>query len=105
MKARFSPRAFLHTVFLAVTLLFGMASTQAMAAGKEPAIQSQPAVNINQASAAELAEVLQGVGLKRAEDIVNWRQTHGPFKSADDLVNVKGIGSSTVDKNRGRIRL
>lgn len=105
MKARFSPRALLHTVFLAVTLLFSMASTQAMAAGKEPAIQSQAAVNINQASAAELAEVLQGVGLKRAEDIVSWRQTHGPFTSADDLVNVKGIGPSTVEKNRGRIRL
>ncbi|PKM22395.1 MAG: Fis family transcriptional regulator [Gammaproteobacteria bacterium HGW-Gammaproteobacteria-14] len=105
MNTQFNPKAFLHTILLAVTLLFGVASTQAVAAGKEPAIQSQPAVNINQASAAELAEVLQGVGLKRAEDIVSWRQTHGPFKSADDLVNVKGIGSSTVDKNRGRIQL
>jgi competence protein ComEA len=90
---------------LVFTLLFGALSPHAFAAGKEPAIQAQPVVNINKASAAELAESLQGVGLKKAQDIVAWRDKNGPFKSVDDLANVKGIGGSTLEKNRSRIRL
>lgn len=60
-------------------------------------------VNINQASAPEIAEALQGVGLTKAEAIVSYRDSHGSFRHADELVNVKGIGLSTVDKNRDRI--
>lgn len=60
-------------------------------------------VDINKASAEILAETLTGVGLKRAEDIVAFREKNGRFKSIDDLVLVKGIGASTVDKNRERI--
>jgi competence protein ComEA len=62
-------------------------------------------VNINQASAEELAELLKGVGLKKAQEIVDYRLQNGPFKSANDLSNVKGIGSTTVEKNRERILL
>jgi competence protein ComEA len=98
-------RTHLQALLLAVTMLFGIVAPQAYAAGPEPAIQTQPAVNINKASAAELSEVLVGVGLKKAEEIVVWREKNGPFKSVDDLAKVKGIGGSTVEKNRARIRL
>lgn len=60
-------------------------------------------VNINTADAATLAKELQGVGLKRAQAIVEYRQKHGPFKSADELALVKGIGPAAIDKNRDRI--
>ncbi len=60
-------------------------------------------VNINQASAQEIADALQGVGMTKAEAIVSYRDSHGAFQHADELVNVKGIGLSTVDKNRDRI--
>ncbi|MDZ4728530.1 MAG: ComEA family DNA-binding protein [Xanthomonadales bacterium] len=60
-------------------------------------------VNINQASAQEIADTLQGVGMTKAEAIVSYRDSHGAFRDADELVNVKGIGLSTVDKNRDRI--
>lgn len=60
-------------------------------------------LNINAAKAEVLAETLTGVGLKRAEEIVAFREDNGPFKSVDDLVLVKGIGASTVEKNRARI--
>lgn len=62
-------------------------------------------VNINTANAAELAESLDGVGQSKAELIVKYRQMHGAFKHADELVNVRGIGLSTVDKNRANITL
>jgi competence protein ComEA len=60
-------------------------------------------VNINTADAAELAEALDGVGQSKAELIVKYREMHGDFKHADELVNVRGIGLSTVDKNRENI--
>jgi competence protein ComEA len=63
------------------------------------------AVNINTASAEELAEALKGVGLSKAEAIVAYRQTHGGFQHIDELVNVKGIGLRTVDRNRDNILL
>lgn len=62
-------------------------------------------VNINQASAQEIADVLQGVGMTKAEEIVRYRDNNGAFRHADELVNVKGIGLNTVEKNRERISL
>jgi competence protein ComEA len=62
-------------------------------------------VDINQASAQEIAETLQGVGMTKAEEIVRYRDSNGAFKHVDELVNVKGIGLATVDKNRERISL
>lgn len=56
-------------------------------------------VNINTADAATLANNISGVGLKKAQAIVAYRQTHGPFKNAQELANVKGIGMKTVQKN------
>lgn len=48
-------------------------------------------VDINHADTAELV-TLKGVGPKRAEAILSYRQAHGAFQSVDDLSNVKGIG-------------
>ena len=61
-------------------------------------------VNINTADAATLARELKGIGLKRAQAIVDYRAKHGPFKSADELGLVKGIGPAAIDKNRLDIR-
>lgn len=61
------------------------------------------AVNINTADAESLASELNGIGEAKAIAIVEYRQQNGPFKSADDLALVKGIGDSTVDKNRDNI--
>lgn len=62
-------------------------------------------VNINTADAATLAAHLHGVGPAKARAIVEYRQTHGAFKSADELAAVKGIGLATVEKNREHIQL
>ncbi len=60
-------------------------------------------INVNTADAATLAEVLNGVGAKRAEAIVKWRQDHGPFTSIDQLTEVRGVGGEILAKNRDRI--
>jgi competence protein ComEA len=62
-------------------------------------------VNINQADAATIAKSLDGIGQSRAQAIVDWRTAHGPFKKADDLHHVKGIGKATIERNRDAILL
>lgn len=64
-----------------------------------------PSVNINTASAAEIAETLQGVGEAKAQAIVAYREEHGQFESPEALSSVTGIGSATVEKNRERISI
>ena len=75
----------------------------------QPAEVSPPpavaTVNINKADAATLASSLKGVGNARAQEIVRYRDAYGPFKSVDELTEVKGIGKSTLDDNRARITL
>lgn len=62
-------------------------------------------VDVNSADAATISAELQGIGMVKAQAIVEYRDTHGPFKSADDLVLVKGIASRTVEINRANILL
>lgn len=62
-------------------------------------------VDVNTASAAQLAEVLVGVGPSKAEAIIAYREANGDFEYIDELINVRGIGMATVDRNRDRIAL
>ena len=68
------------------------------------AVIAEP-VNINQAGAAALAASVNGVGAARAKAIVEYREANGPFKSAEDLKNVKGIGDGIMAKNAENIVL
>ena len=67
-----------------------------------PAAANDP-VDVNTATAEELAAAMTGVGLKKAMAIVAYREENGPFASIDDLMQVRGIGPATVDSNRGRL--
>lgn len=62
-------------------------------------------VNINTADAETISAELQGVGITKAIAIVEYRKANGPFKSHDDLTQVKGIGARTVEINRKNILL
>jgi competence protein ComEA len=62
-------------------------------------------VDINSADAAQLEKSLVGIGPSKAEAIVEYRKANGPFKSADELALVKGIGLKTVERNRDLIAI
>ena len=62
-------------------------------------------VDINNADAKTIAKELNGVGLSRAQAIVEYREKNGAFKNVDDLKKVKGIGAKTLEQNRSNIRL
>jgi competence protein ComEA len=63
------------------------------------------AVNVNKANAEQIAEELKGIGISKASAIVAYREKNGPFKTVEQLTEVKGIGLKTVEKNRTEILL
>ena len=54
-------------------------------------------VDINTANA-EMLQSLDGIGKAKAEAIIKHRETNGPFKSAEELTEVKGIGEKMLEK-------
>lgn len=62
-------------------------------------------VSINSASAEDLAHAMNGVGLKKAQAIIAYRDEYGPFKTIDDLKQVPGIGTSLVERNLTHLTL
>ena len=60
-------------------------------------------VNINTASATEIADALNGIGLSKAQAIVDYREAYGLFNRADEIVFVRGIGGSTFENNKSDI--
>ena len=110
-------------LFSSLFIAGAMLSTQALAEEKtseqaQPQIQQQTAVqapsqtvqqtvsdklNINTASASEIQKALIGIGAKKAEAIVQYREKHGNFTVAEQLLEVQGIGKATLEKNRDRI--
>lgn len=77
-------------VLVALLLSFG---SSAMAEGNPYAI------DLNTATAVELTS-LKGIGPKKAEAVIAYRDKHGPFESVDQIVNVSGIGPKTLQANR-----
>ncbi len=87
----------------AFALLLSFATAVSAADANLSTVPTQ--VNINAADVETLSLVLKGVGRSKARAIVAWRESHGGFTSADQLVEVKGIGQKLVDRNRSRIVL
>ena len=83
---------------LLATLFLGIAFVNSAVLAAEP-------VNVNTATAEEIAANLKGVGLSKAKLIVAYREANGSFLHVDELVNVKGIGIKTIDQNRDMILL
>ncbi len=80
----------IKSIFLALVLSFASLASYAAT------------INVNTATAEQLT-ALNGIGDTKAKAIVEYRQSHGAFKSVDQLVDVKGIGLKTVEKNRDQM--
>ena len=66
-------------------------------------VESQQ-VDINRADAQALADTLKGIGMKRANAIVAYRDANGFFGSVEDLQKVKGVSAAIIQKNIDRIK-
>lgn len=82
-----------NTLLLCLALFFGAVS-----------IQAQP-ININQANVEEIADSLQQIGMVKAQAIVDYREEHGEYQDIEQLLQVRGIGVSTLDLNKDLIIL
>ncbi|CAI2477275.1 ComEA family DNA-binding protein [Serratia proteamaculans] len=69
------------------------------------AVNEEASVSINQADAEQLASILKGVGLKKAESIVRYREQNGPFTQIEQLQEVPGIGPALFERNRTRLKM
>lgn len=63
------------------------------------ACQSSPKIDLNKAGIQTLSKSIKGIGQKRAEAIVKYREEHGKFMSVKDLSKVKGFSSRFVEKH------
>lgn len=62
-------------------------------------------VDINTADAETIAAELKGIGAKKAQAIVDYRNANGAFEKVEELANVKGISTKTIEKNKDNITL
>jgi comEA protein len=69
-----------------------------------PIADSNDLIDINRASVNELMR-LNGIGPTKAQAIVQHREQHGPFRSKEEILEVKGIGPATFDKIKDKIIL
>ena len=66
---------------------------------------SAETININTADKETLMAVIKGVGDKKAEAIIQYREKNGPFKSIDELSNIKGIDVGILEKNKDSLTI
>lgn len=87
---------------LALGLVAGGAGANDKPAKNDKTAKAEGKVNINEATRAQLMK-LSGVGPGTADRIISYRQAHGPFRRAQDLEKVEGVGKGVLEKNEGRI--
>ena len=88
---------------LALLPSFGYASAKVgQVQGKPSVIRQQSQVNINTANLAKF-QTIKGLGEKKAQAIITYRESHGSFKSVDDLAKVPGIGDKMLAKLKSQL--
>ena len=95
--------------FLLLSLMFVVGSAglspATVSAAQNPAVKvSIETIHLNQATAEQL-QALPGVGPALAERIISYRDEHGPFRSVDQLAEVKGIGQAKLAKLKEQLTI
>ncbi|KTD82799.1 ComEA family DNA-binding protein [Legionella waltersii] len=99
MKARFI--ALLLSIFITSYPAQADNNHQAL---KPSATEVIARINLNKADVSSLTGSFKGIGKKRAEAIIEYRESHHGFKSIEELAYVRGIGQRFVDKNREKLK-
>lgn len=99
------------------SLIFALLASLSLATQAAPALKAQIIspevaeqvttkaikVNLNTADETALQRELFGVGAAKAKAIVVYREENGPFASVDELLEVKGIGKTILERNRDKL--
>ncbi|MDD1019784.1 helix-hairpin-helix domain-containing protein [Pseudomonas sp. TNT2022 ID1048] len=99
------------------SLIFAVLASLSLAAQAAPAVKAQTVapeaveqamppvskINLNTADMAVLQRELFGIGEAKAKAIVAYREENGPFASVDELLEVKGIGKTILERNRDKL--
>lgn len=95
----------LFAVLASLSLAAVAAETPKTESAKPAAVQAAQVavVNLNTADVDTLQRELTGIGETKAKAIVAYREEHGNFASVDELLEVRGIGQATLEKNRDRL--
>ena len=115
LGARSSLAALVLATTLAVSGLVGLdlVSPYGHAAPRGRTVRPAPAasaeekgapVNINTADLDQLT-TLPGIGKSIAQRIIDYRKEHGPFKSVDELLGVRGIGERSLSRIKDRVTI
>ena len=88
-------RSYITVSLLALMLIVGFSGTGFAGDGK---------VDLNTGTAKELQQ-LPGIGKGLAKRIVEYRTANGPFKSVEELMQVRGIGKKTFAKMKDRLAI
>ena len=89
----------LMAAIAAMALSTAAVGAQGRTAAPKPIAAAAAPVNLNTATADQLATI-PGVGPRMAERIIDYRQKNGGFKKVEDLMNVSGIGEKNFLKMR-----
>lgn len=79
-------------------------SVSTLPKGSSSQEEQDGAVHLNSATVQDLKSI-SGIGEKRAQDIISYRDSNGGFKSIDELKNVSGIGEKTLENIRSQVRV
>lgn len=101
----------MRIILLAIVLSFSVLTIPVYANVQKQPVLNAPAtdqftnkqINLNTANAQDLAGSFKGIGQKKAQAIVNYRETHERFKSVADLAQVRGLGRAFVDRNLAQL--
>ncbi|NRB81987.1 MAG: ComEA family DNA-binding protein [Saccharospirillaceae bacterium] len=103
--SKFTLKTFILSALTSSALLITPAFSADSTEITNPIQQTILYVNINTDSLETLADLLSGIGEKKAQAIIDYRELNGHFKTADELLNVKGIGVKTLERNREAIKV
>lgn len=98
-------QAFSLALAMVLALPAQASTASAAAVTKVAPAESAAQVSINTASAEELMAVMSGVGMKKAESIVSYREKYGPFTHLEQLKEVPGMGNTLVERNIANLKL